>query len=99
MSFLLEKVINVLAACLESESQSAQRIGAAALWALTHNCQKVSFTPWSSWGEHHPRGRPGTSEGEQAREEVRGPRGSHRQRAAGQASICHAGGRPPRKGP
>lgn len=39
-----EKVINVLAACLESESQSAQRIGAAALWALTHNCQKAKTT-------------------------------------------------------
>lgn len=42
MSLLLEKVINVLAACLESESPSAQRIGAAALWALVHNYQKVS---------------------------------------------------------
>lgn len=43
MSLLLEKVISVLAACLESESPSAQRIGAAALWALIHNYQKVSF--------------------------------------------------------
>lgn len=40
--FLLEKVLSVLAASLESESQAAQRIGAAALWALIHNCQKVS---------------------------------------------------------
>ena len=39
---LLEKVISVLAACLESENQNAQRIGAAALWALIHNYQKVS---------------------------------------------------------
>lgn len=43
MCLLLEKVIGVLAACLESESQNAQRIGAAALWALIHNYQKVSF--------------------------------------------------------
>uniref|UniRef100_A0A3Q2HYA1 Rotatin n=1 Tax=Equus caballus TaxID=9796 RepID=A0A3Q2HYA1_HORSE len=38
-----EKVISVLAACLESKNQNAQRIGAAALWALIHNYQKVSF--------------------------------------------------------
>lgn len=43
MYLLLEKVISLLAACLESENQSAQRIGAAALWALIHNYQKVSF--------------------------------------------------------
>lgn len=43
MCLLLEKVIGVLAACLESENQNAQRIGAAALWALIHNYQKVSF--------------------------------------------------------
>lgn len=43
MCLLLEKVISVLAACLESENQNAQRIGAAALWALIHNYQKVSF--------------------------------------------------------
>ncbi|XP_036086020.1 rotatin isoform X3 [Rousettus aegyptiacus] len=36
-----EKVLSVLAASLESESQAAQRIGAAALWALIHNCQKA----------------------------------------------------------
>lgn len=41
LMFLSEKVISVLAACLESESQTAQRIGAAALWGLIHNCQKV----------------------------------------------------------
>ncbi|KAI4555286.1 hypothetical protein MJG53_015987 [Ovis ammon polii x Ovis aries] len=35
-----KKVISVLAACLESENQNAQRIGAAALWALIHNYQK-----------------------------------------------------------
>ncbi|KAK1337526.1 hypothetical protein QTO34_002157 [Cnephaeus nilssonii] len=39
-----EKVISVLAACLESESPSAQRIGAAALWALIHNYQKAKTT-------------------------------------------------------
>ncbi|XP_054174456.1 rotatin isoform X5 [Homo sapiens] len=36
-----EKVITVLAACLESENQNAQRIGAAALWALIYNYQKA----------------------------------------------------------
>ncbi|XP_047684263.1 rotatin isoform X1 [Prionailurus viverrinus] len=39
-----EKVISVLAACLESENQHAQRIGAAALWALIHNYQKAKTT-------------------------------------------------------
>ncbi|XP_068419530.1 rotatin isoform X1 [Eschrichtius robustus] len=39
-----EKVISVLAACLESENQNAQRIGAAALWALIHNYQKAKTT-------------------------------------------------------
>ncbi|KAM5304036.1 rotatin isoform 1-T1 [Glossophaga mutica] len=39
-----EKVVGVLAACLESESPNAQRIGAAALWALTHNYQKARAT-------------------------------------------------------
>ncbi|XP_049755865.1 rotatin isoform X1 [Elephas maximus indicus] len=39
-----EKVITVLAACLESENQNAQRIGAAALWALSHNYQKAKAT-------------------------------------------------------
>uniref|UniRef100_A0A5F9CC21 Rotatin n=1 Tax=Oryctolagus cuniculus TaxID=9986 RepID=A0A5F9CC21_RABIT len=39
-----EKVITVLAACLESENQNAQRIGAAALWALTYNYQKAKTT-------------------------------------------------------
>ncbi|XP_054984156.1 rotatin isoform X2 [Sorex araneus] len=36
-----EKVLQVLAACLESEHQDAQRIGASALWALVHNYQKA----------------------------------------------------------
>ncbi|XP_037661680.1 rotatin isoform X3 [Choloepus didactylus] len=36
-----EKVITVLAACLENENENAQRIGAAALWALLHNYQKA----------------------------------------------------------
>uniref|UniRef100_A0A8C0WXA4 Rotatin n=1 Tax=Castor canadensis TaxID=51338 RepID=A0A8C0WXA4_CASCN len=36
-----EKIITVLAACLENENQNAQRIGAAALWALTYNYQKL----------------------------------------------------------
>lgn len=39
---MLEKVLHVLAACLESEHRDAQRIGASALWALVHNYQKVS---------------------------------------------------------
>lgn len=39
-----EKVISVLASCLESENQNAQRIGAAALWALIHNYQKAKTT-------------------------------------------------------
>ncbi|XP_039107872.1 rotatin isoform X2 [Hyaena hyaena] len=39
-----EKVISVLAACLESENPRAQRIGAAALWALIHNYQKAKTT-------------------------------------------------------
>uniref|UniRef100_A0A8D2CPY6 Rotatin n=1 Tax=Sciurus vulgaris TaxID=55149 RepID=A0A8D2CPY6_SCIVU len=39
-----EKVITVLAACLESENQNAQRIAAAALWALTYNYQKAKTT-------------------------------------------------------
>ncbi|MBZ3878776.1 Rotatin [Sciurus carolinensis] len=42
-----EKVITVLTACLESENQNAQRIAAAALWALTYNYQKVSFKNYS----------------------------------------------------
>ncbi|XP_019489896.1 PREDICTED: rotatin [Hipposideros armiger] len=39
-----EKVVNVLAACLESGNQDAQRIGASALWALVHNYQKAKTT-------------------------------------------------------
>uniref|UniRef100_H0XCE5 Rotatin n=1 Tax=Otolemur garnettii TaxID=30611 RepID=H0XCE5_OTOGA len=39
-----EKVIGVLAACLESENQDAQRIGAAALWALIYNYHKAKPT-------------------------------------------------------
>uniref|UniRef100_A0A8C5XEA1 Rotatin n=1 Tax=Microcebus murinus TaxID=30608 RepID=A0A8C5XEA1_MICMU len=39
-----EKVLTVLADCLESENQNAQRIGAAALWALTYNYQKAKTT-------------------------------------------------------
>uniref|UniRef100_A0A673UZD7 Rotatin n=1 Tax=Suricata suricatta TaxID=37032 RepID=A0A673UZD7_SURSU len=39
-----EKVISVLAACLEGETQHARRIGAAALWALIHNYQKAKTT-------------------------------------------------------
>jgi hypothetical protein len=40
---IVEKVVTLLAACLESENQTAQRIGAASLWALTYNYQKVGF--------------------------------------------------------
>lgn len=39
-----EKVITVLATCLESKNQNAQRIAAAALWALTYNYQKAKTT-------------------------------------------------------
>nr|XP_027791155.1 rotatin [Marmota flaviventris] len=39
-----EKVITILAACLESKNQNAQRIAAAALWALTYNYQKAKTT-------------------------------------------------------
>lgn len=39
-----EKVVTLLAACLESENQTAQRIGAASLWALTYNYQKAKAT-------------------------------------------------------
>ncbi|XP_031222078.1 rotatin isoform X5 [Mastomys coucha] len=39
-----EKVVTLLASCLESESQNAQRIGAASLWALTYNYQKAKAT-------------------------------------------------------
>ncbi|XP_051019849.1 LOW QUALITY PROTEIN: rotatin [Acomys russatus] len=39
-----EKVITLLAACLESENQNAQRIGAASLWALIYNYQKAKAT-------------------------------------------------------
>ncbi|XP_005373111.1 PREDICTED: rotatin [Chinchilla lanigera] len=39
-----EKVITTLAACLESENQNAQKIGAAALWALVYNYQKAKTT-------------------------------------------------------
>uniref|UniRef100_A0A8C3KCE3 Rotatin n=1 Tax=Calidris pygmaea TaxID=425635 RepID=A0A8C3KCE3_9CHAR len=36
-----DKAIAVLSGCLESDSCAVQRIGAAALWALLHNYQKV----------------------------------------------------------
>ncbi|XP_037364313.1 rotatin isoform X2 [Talpa occidentalis] len=39
-----EKVIGVLAASLESESRDVQRVGAAALWALSHNYPKAKTT-------------------------------------------------------
>ncbi|XP_054840962.1 rotatin [Eublepharis macularius] len=39
-----DKVIAVLSACLESDSPTAQRIGASALWALLHNYQKAKVT-------------------------------------------------------
>ncbi|XP_076768447.1 rotatin isoform X2 [Arvicanthis niloticus] len=39
-----EKVVTLLATCLESENQNAQRIGAASLWALTYNYQKAKAT-------------------------------------------------------
>uniref|UniRef100_A0ACB8FD87 Uncharacterized protein n=2 Tax=Sphaerodactylus townsendi TaxID=933632 RepID=A0ACB8FD87_9SAUR len=39
-----DKVIAVLSACLDSDSPMAQRIGASALWALLHNCQKAKVT-------------------------------------------------------
>ncbi|NWS75872.1 RTTN protein, partial [Crotophaga sulcirostris] len=39
-----DKAIAVLSACLESDSCTVQRIGAASLWALLHNCQKAKVT-------------------------------------------------------
>nr|XP_056710923.1 rotatin [Euleptes europaea] len=39
-----DKVIAVLSACLESDNPVTQRIGASALWALLHNCQKAKVT-------------------------------------------------------
>ncbi|XP_038186060.1 rotatin isoform X2 [Arvicola amphibius] len=39
-----EKIITLLATCLESENQSAQRIGAASLWALIYNYHKAKAT-------------------------------------------------------
>ncbi|XP_049637623.1 rotatin [Suncus etruscus] len=36
-----EKVVQLLAACLESEHRHVQRVGASALWALLHNYQKA----------------------------------------------------------
>ncbi|XP_026639388.1 rotatin isoform X1 [Microtus ochrogaster] len=39
-----EKIITLLATCLESENQNAQRIGAASLWALIYNYQKAKAT-------------------------------------------------------
>uniref|UniRef100_A0A8D0L753 Rotatin n=1 Tax=Sphenodon punctatus TaxID=8508 RepID=A0A8D0L753_SPHPU len=36
-----DEAISILSACLESDSLATQRIGAAALWALLHNYQKV----------------------------------------------------------
>uniref|UniRef100_A0A8C6RDZ2 Rotatin n=1 Tax=Nannospalax galili TaxID=1026970 RepID=A0A8C6RDZ2_NANGA len=39
-----EKVIALLATCLESENHSAQRIGAASLWALLYNYPKAKTT-------------------------------------------------------
>uniref|UniRef100_A0A8C2MUV3 Rotatin n=1 Tax=Cricetulus griseus TaxID=10029 RepID=A0A8C2MUV3_CRIGR len=39
-----EKIVTLLATCLESENQNAQRIGAASLWALIYNYQKAKAT-------------------------------------------------------
>ncbi|NXK48365.1 RTTN protein, partial [Chauna torquata] len=39
-----DKAIAVLSTCLESDSYAVQRIGAASLWALLHNCQKAKVT-------------------------------------------------------
>ncbi|NWU92825.1 RTTN protein, partial [Upupa epops] len=39
-----DKAIEVLSACLESDSLAVQRIGAASLWALLHNYQKAKVT-------------------------------------------------------
>ncbi|KAM9387382.1 rotatin [Phaethornis superciliosus] len=38
------EAVAVLSACLESDSCAVQRIGAASLWALLHNCQKAKVT-------------------------------------------------------
>ncbi|XP_064006375.1 rotatin [Pogoniulus pusillus] len=39
-----DEAVSVLVACLEGESPAVQRIGAASLWALLHNCQKAKVT-------------------------------------------------------
>lgn len=39
----LDTAVAVLSTCLESDSEAVQRIGAASLWALLHNYQKVSI--------------------------------------------------------
>ncbi|XP_006892807.1 PREDICTED: rotatin [Elephantulus edwardii] len=39
-----EKVVAALATCLESGNEDTQRIGAAALWALSHNYHKAKAT-------------------------------------------------------
>ncbi|KFO97371.1 Rotatin, partial [Calypte anna] len=39
-----DEAIAVLSGCLESDSCAVQRIGAASLWALLHNCQKAKVT-------------------------------------------------------
>lgn len=73
MCLLLEKVISVLAACLESENPHAQRIGAAALWALIHNYQKVSVENRHIWGANtRPRTTyPGASDYQRGENEVK----------------------------
>ncbi|XP_013919712.1 PREDICTED: rotatin [Thamnophis sirtalis] len=39
-----DKAVALLSACLESDSLTAQRIGASAIWALLHNYQKAKVT-------------------------------------------------------
>ncbi|GAB0182865.1 rotatin [Grus japonensis] len=39
-----DKAVSVLSACLESDSCTVRRIGAASLWALLHNYQKAKVT-------------------------------------------------------
>ncbi|XP_069476880.1 rotatin [Ambystoma mexicanum] len=36
-----DKALTVLSACLENDNPASRRVGASALWALLHNCQKA----------------------------------------------------------
>ncbi|ETE65123.1 Rotatin, partial [Ophiophagus hannah] len=44
LSYVEDKAVALLSACLESDSLAARRIGASAIWALLHNYQKAKVT-------------------------------------------------------